>query len=394
VELGELDRLSRVRCRLPITLGANGEVLEDRHRAELSFAATRDWHDEDRLKRLLIPRRLGVQSHNGLPFGWGENVQFLGDDLVEWATTKGRTSKELLTAIEELRKIEDLVLRPSERLMNQYFAVRSMLTGHEPISSVRGELGGVKWLALTAHESLPFERERSFKALDAMASLRVAYLAGREQTAIYAYRDPVFASRLPEEGPFYREDDVSIATSPSDRDHHLLSIFQLKHARTSYLASLAWGEPHLDGPLRDWKRGLAWRRAERTRLALIAYRIDHDEYPEKLEALAPDYLAAGELHDLYSGQPLGWEPKGFDLPVADAGQDAIAEGTPVLWSGGPYQTKPTRGKAVWDEARRRLTPLRDPGYGDPTEEANSVPAYASGEYGAPIGYGFTLAVPE
>jgi hypothetical protein len=106
-------------------------------------------------------------------------------------------------------------------------------------------------------------------------------------------------------------------------------------------------------------------RAERVRLALVAYRIDHREYPEKLEELVPTYATQTEVTDLFTGAPLGWAPKGFALPLAQEWTPRLVDQTPggrilaktpVLWSSGLDRATPREGIGVWNELANALVP--------------------------------------
>lgn len=76
------------------------------------------------------------------------------------------------------------------------------------------------------------------------------------------------------------------------------------------------------------------------RVALAAYRAEHEAYPETLAMLAPEYLPAVPV-DPYSFQPFRYVPKGLDLPLTGFNfvdrwdpKSWIPAGTPLLWSVG------------------------------------------------------------
>jgi hypothetical protein len=80
-------------------------------------------------------------------------------------------------------------------------------------------------------------------------------------------------------------------------------------------------------------------------LALLAYRLDYGQYPDKLTALVPDYLAQ-MINDPYSGRPFVYHPQGLDLPLvlgqynyANAPPPEIAAETPLFWSVGVENNK-------------------------------------------------------
>ena len=63
-----------------------------------------------------------------------------------------------------------------------------------------------------------------------------------------------------------------------------------------------------------------WLRYAQVRLALAAWRCDHQGYPNKLTALSPDYLASAKYRVLgswryYLDEAFSYHPDGLDLPV-------------------------------------------------------------------------------
>ena len=73
----------------------------------------------------------------------------------------------------------------------------------------------------------------------------------------------------------------------------------------------------------------------KTQLALIAYRIDHDEYPKAIDALTPKYLPQVAI-DPYSGRPFEYRPAGVPEQLKDGSRQtmAIQPDTPFFWSVG------------------------------------------------------------
>jgi len=76
-------------------------------------------------------------------------------------------------------------------------------------------------------------------------------------------------------------------------------------------------------------------------LALLAYRLDHQRYPETLFELSPKYLRQGLRKDPYSDSLLEYRPQGFALPLRVASwhmknidNGKVPAHTPILWSVG------------------------------------------------------------
>ena len=93
--------------------------------------------------------------------------------------------------------------------------------------------------------------------------------------------------------------------------------------------------------MQEFLQRFAQRRGEMMRLSLIAYRLDHGNYPDVLAKLTPEYTPHGLMADPFTGGMFEYRPQGFDLPtVIDATtrvDDAVPAGTPLLWSvGGSY----------------------------------------------------------
>jgi hypothetical protein len=91
------------------------------------------------------------------------------------------------------------------------------------------------------------------------------------------------------------------------------------------------------------------RRAARLQLALIAWRLEHGRLPERLDLLVGPLLDKVPI-DVYTDRAFGYRPDGAPYPVlrtvralhrleqpgAVFPEDALAAGTPFVWSAGPY----------------------------------------------------------
>ncbi|MCH7751256.1 MAG: hypothetical protein IH898_03755 [Planctomycetes bacterium] len=111
----------------------------------------------------------------------------------------------------------------------------------------------------------------------------------------------------------------------------------LAQCQTSHLLSQ---ELSLSGRLFEllhgWVDDETRRRALLVQLALLAYRLDHGEYPETLAQLTPDYLPEAVL-DPFSGENFRYRAEGFELPITRKyhyQDEEIPAGTPLLWSVG------------------------------------------------------------
>ncbi len=111
--------------------------------------------------------------------------------------------------------------------------------------------------------------------------------------------------------------------------------------RTSYL--LKTMVPHIleqDRTFLRWLVDSQVRQAGlKTQLALIAWRLEQDEYPESLDLLTPDYLPYGPI-DLYAGRSFQYRRAGVpeSLPYykrISGRQRSLEPNQPFFWSVGP-----------------------------------------------------------
>lgn len=349
----EFIRLSRIKCRLaPTPLGSRSptDVL-------VAAALIDGQGDEEplaldqRLERLLACRRISIQEANFGPLRNQYYSGYLANEFVEWATVEGQTSSRLAKAIRGLRETETMMVGPIGFLMNHRLEAQTMLAGElswlQQLEEIR-EPRADEWLAFLSHEAFRFERQRALKALDLLAAYDAAFL-GEGMRALMS--DKPSRNWL----QFYSIDDAQLvgALEPDVRRrgaYYFGDLATLASAHSSSLASMVFNNRQkLPEALRNWMAGVAWRRAERVRLALIAYRLENDDYPESLESLVGVFLGSEEIRDPYTGEPFGWKREGFEFPVrpfneepAEFVKSAAPIGTPVLWCGGSALAVPTK----------------------------------------------------
>lgn len=345
--LAEFSRLSRTRCRLPqrpvLFRLLQSAALIDVKDADEPFLLDR------RLEFLLACRRIASQGANFSLLPSDRYHAFMFEEFVDWATEEGQTSARIIKAIHGLREAEYMMIGPVGLLMNQHYQAKAILTGRD-VPQFRQDkehqLQPGDWINLAANESIPSEGRRALKALDVLASYDAAYLAEGMRN---------LSSRSPDLDWLqnYYVDDVLLVTRLSPTSSYLAQDYVrelrvVTNARTSHiLSSLFDNRARLAETLRKWMHGVAMYRAERVRMALIAYRIDHDEYPESLAALAPAYLQEYELQDPYTNRLFGWRRQGFDVRAVDVygSSSAVRVGpisahTPLLWCSGIAVAQP------------------------------------------------------
>jgi hypothetical protein len=384
----EFIRLSRIKCRLaPSPAGSRS------HTAALQAAALIDWPDDKapflldrRMECLLASRRISIQGANSGSLRDQYYSGYLAEEFVEWATAEGQTATRLAKAIWGLRETETMMVGPIGFLMNDRLEAQMMLSGElswlQQLEQIR-EPQADEWLAFLSHEAFGFEQQRALKALDLLAAYDAAFLGegmralmsnkpSRHWLQYYSIDDAQLVAALepdvPRRGAYYFDDLATLAS-----------------ARSSSLASMVFDHRReLPEALRNWMAGVAWRRAERVRLALIAYRLENDEYPTSLDALVGVFLGSEEIRDPYTGEPFGWATKGFELPVsyfneepAEFVKSSAPIGTPMLWCGGSALAVPTKigrgGKRDEGDETPANRPTETVMYLQPSEEIHFWP---------------------
>lgn len=306
---------------------------------------------EARLERLLACLRTTAQVMNGRPVELSANESYLSDELLDWAMADDQTPELILEAIEQLRDLEKKTLPPSKRLMNDFLHTRAIIRGEELPSFLSGTSQPTpnQWMLSWASQ-LPGEPARGEQALEVMALATAKYLKVLEKKFTIAAIDKLAApqARMYDElhghhlnhaGMVERVDlatrwDNSTASQRAIVGHLMQPLIQ--QAKTSYLVTHEFVAPQeVKDAFKDWANMIAWRRAERVRLALIAYRLREGEYPENLDALSPDYLKPHEYHDPYTTGSFGYAPQGFATPLWHGGQEIEIESVrPMLWCAG------------------------------------------------------------
>jgi hypothetical protein len=106
------------------------------------------------------------------------------------------------------------------------------------------------------------------------------------------------------------------------------------------------------------QRGMGNLRCAFVAVALERYRRDHGQWPETLDALVPQYLAAVPK-DPQDGKPLRYKRRPDGVVVYWLGQDGTDDGGKI--DRAKYLTKGTdQGVQLWDVSRRRQLPPKVP----------------------------------
>jgi hypothetical protein len=339
--LKEFLQLSRIKCRPPVPSGAQtqGGILQAIARqAAPGFEEAINL--DLQLERLLACRGMAIQQMNGQPLHVRANLGYSVPEFVDWATAEGQTVERIKKAIQGLGDREELVLTPVERLMNDHQEARAIIKGESPPPFMTGQNAKPRadqWQAYLVNETLDFERKRALKALDLYVAYHAAYLGEGMRsldsgTPANTWLEPSALG------------DVRLVTAlpynvQRRSGSYLDDLDTLANVRTSGLVVMAFSR-RIDpaDALRDWLTGVAWRRAERVRLALIAYRLEYDEYPDRLQVLSPRYLQSKDLLDPFTGSPFNWAAEGItytaDISRNLGGFVSPPLRTPLLWSEG------------------------------------------------------------
>jgi len=272
--------------------------------------------------------------------------------VLQWALHPHQTSDLLRKAVTELQsypaaRIVDLILADREQ-------IRAVLLGKDPPSFLNEKTP--RWsgyLAFLANR-LPWERQRALLALDIRTSQLLEHVRAGHGGNKYGYTDAAARLQLISQWHMNRAIMPDQSTYGRNWQAYRRATQSAFQAATSFLMTLELNSRidvhyflHRTLDARTKRLGLI------TQLALLAYRLDHQRYPESLRELVPDYLNSLQF-DPSSDGPLEYRPQGFDLPlVRYAGNNTIRKSefssatipahTPLLWSVGLGNCEPSDG---------------------------------------------------
>jgi ABC-type transport system involved in multi-copper enzyme maturation permease subunit len=358
--IDEAARLARQDYHFPIVWNADPRAMTIVRRrlwdlvALLNGAgeiATDDEHLDEALNCLLagltLEKRLRESQHEIDPLQTWR--------LSTWAEAGGQTSARIKAAIAALDQINPEMSdddaeekfsasgmasmtdwSPPTFLIANYLALRKIVVQPEEIITQ-----GSTWreFAIVHLGGLPFERERALTILADLFADQTAqwYHAVRltnqprllqRASITQAPRDDRAFEDTPRQlrDLVLRANEAQYLVDVPDYNSPPLSWMRtsllLRRAYESTFGRFSWLQGFVNSRVEAW--------GVRLQLALIAYRIDHHEYPESLDALVPNYLPFVPI-DPYSGRPFEYRPHGLDLGYQ---RDNHPEGTPLLWSVG------------------------------------------------------------
>jgi len=260
------------------------------------------------------------------------------DGLQHWARHTDQTSAQLKSAMKQLPEYFAALPHPREALLVDYqearsFVLEGKLSSFMDDDSIRAS----EYMAYLVNK-LPWERERALRALDILVNLQLNYA-----DAVTAKMDTPDVRELLRNLPKH---------SYPKRSHHFVhelafgdnwkSYYESQQLTTMSLSShllqylrIANSPHEYYQLLQGWVESQTRQRALLLELALLAYRLDHGEYPDRLSQLAGDYLESVPM-DPFSGKSFHYRPQGLEFPLQhpDDRKVKIPSGTPLLWSVG------------------------------------------------------------
>jgi hypothetical protein len=264
------------------------------------------------------------------------------DAILTWAQHPEQTSKQLKLAIADLQQVFNSLPLPSERKLGDYWRSHDVISGRAVPS------GSLSALLLLSNR-LPGEQERGLVALDRLTAQVLNYTgaavhlarggtARRERNA-ETVDNPRELIRMAPWWELYAIHPIAF----NGQWNSFLNANRLTDAAaTSFFAARIFDDSgNLRERLRHWVDAETRRRATLIQLALLAYRVDHDEYPESLNDLKVYWptMLPWNVNDPYSNKSFKYHPNGLEHPLKLAGERTIPARTPLLWSVGSANWK-------------------------------------------------------
>ncbi len=293
-----------------------------------------------RIRGQMLAHQTTMRSENFLSYF--SRLQNFEKAMMEWAQHPDQSSEKLKDAISDLQEMYAGYPPLRDAVVQDRLLLRDVLLDNRPPAFL--EQPGRSWSDYLPYlaNKLSWERERALQALDILTSLRLNYFDGATNRLANAQVAKQSLSRSGF-GELFRKPNwnsdaiVNEATYQFDWGAYLAAREYDSRCYTSYLL-----QNEMASRVNDREFLLAETDAETNRrgllnrLALLAYKLDHEAFPQTLAELTPDYLSY-ELLDPYSQAPFEYRPAGLELPLRfplNHGHRRIPAGTPLLWSVG------------------------------------------------------------
>ena len=294
------------------------------------------------LERYLAALRLANHFRQRTELPWDADLveRKAREMLLAWAGDSRQTPQLLGKALDEFTQVASQLPSRTDAHKCGYLRLAPVLSGglEEWIDQFGARREGrlLLW-SMVALQMLPWERERARRALNLVTNQELSML--REYEEKIRRGEP-----LP---------DRPWRWDPKPPERWLLSTPIGQHY---------WRRAPSDiGAIMSIETE---RRALRLQLALAAWKLEHGELPESLDALVGPYLDALPI-DPYAGEPFRYFPKGLPAPITrDTGtperretEIVVEAGRPFVWSVGPAvvvdrRRKDPRDRYVYDSDRR------------------------------------------
>ncbi len=260
--------------------------------------------------------------------------------LAQWALSKDRTADEVREALVEYRRFIESAgngIYPESALEMDRHAVQKVIRGEaESVAMGESPLSLGTSLAYSANQ-LSWEQERALRAIDLITKFNVRN---------------AWNWQLPN------------------------NAWQMANPEliTSYFATFEYdARVNFESLTAASMNALVARRGTEIQLALALYRIEHGEYPPRLEMLVPNYMPDEKsLIDRFSDTIFQYEPNGLDLRLEPYD---VPPHTPFLWSASLPTVKIVRKSQPIDDG--------DDATEDPVESLYSL---------RPVGHWDTLSI--
>lgn len=299
-------------------------------------------------------------QRNGIIYS-GRRLPRIDKSILAWAKHSDQTSELLRKAVAglQLRKTGAwLQSSPTINIRTAILAdreqIRDVLLGKKsPIFFENG--GSGRWSDYLAYLANQFswEQQRGLRALDIRTKQILNYVEMACCRANEYWGCDADARRQLVAGEYSWDQEAPMPNRLAyghDGNAFYRASYNALQASTSYLVTRELNirirvpqflQTTLDAEVRRY--GLI------TQLALLAYRLDHQRYPETLRELVPKYLPSLRT-DPYSDAPFEYRPRGFDLPLLkwysnrlffdQKAEATILAQVPVFWSVGADNFKP------------------------------------------------------
>lgn len=261
--------------------------------------------------------------------------------LVDWATAPGQTPERVKQAIGALHEVERQYPPLYHFLIGNYLDAQAVLAGR---ATLPGQTTANPSDIILFLDSLPEEHKRTEKALEVFATLSLDYVQRVGGMIGAPLRKQLRFDSFVHHGPTA----INAQTVLTDSIPYIERQQRMwQTAASSLLAQEIWKSLlNVEVYLRDYLLLHTRLRLERLRLALVAYHLEHSEYPTTVRELAPDYIAPLDI-DIFSGEMFQYAPRGLignvrsrDYPHGFGYLPDIPAGTPIIWSVGPSNVTP------------------------------------------------------